>query len=212
MSVTTEVIGDRFIVEWTIVDEAGAPVATATVAGLVSTPSGGSAAMSVSNVSNVYKLGYTVAAAGKHGWKATATGAAVGAIDGVFVAPRDAVGLPPITVDPTTDIGLVRLLCTDLNEVEPLFEDAQIAAFLSLEGVVKRAAALALETIAVSEALISKKITTQDLSVDGPAVAKELRERAKSLREQAGVEAGATDDYGLDIAYFDPCAAYWTTC
>lgn len=188
MSVTTKVIGDRFIVQWTIVDEAGAAVTTATVAGLVSTPSGGSAAMSVSNVGNVYKLGYTVAEAGKHGWKATATGAAVGAVDGVFVAPRALVGLPAITVDTSSSIGQVRLLISDVDEVTPILEDTQITAFLTMEGgSVKLAAATALEAIARSEALLSKKLRVGDLTTDGPALAAELRTSAKALRDQVAV-------------------------
>lgn len=116
-----------------------------------------------------------------------------------------------INTDPASDVGRVRLLITDV--VEPaLFDDAQIDAFLAMEGGVKLAAATALETIARSEALISKKITTQDLSTDGPAVAKELRESAKALREQAAVEAEAEadDGFGLEIVDFDPLAAYRT--
>lgn len=108
-----------------------------------------------------------------------------------------------ITTDPTTDIGRVRLLITDLTE-PPLFTDEQIQAFLTLEGdSVKLAAASALETIARSEALVSKRITTQDLSTDGPAVARELRASAAALRAQAD-----TDSFGLDIVDFDPLAAY----
>ncbi|HEY0697192.1 MAG TPA: hypothetical protein VGD43_05215, partial [Micromonospora sp.] len=129
---------------------------------------------------------------------------------GSFVVRVSLTGTAPITTDPTTDIGRVRLLATDLNEVEPLFDDAQITAFLSIEGGVKRAAALALETIAVSEALISKKITTQDLSTDGPAVAKELRERASALRKQADEDddGAAADDWDISVIDFDPSAPY----
>lgn len=110
------------------------------------------------------------------------------------------------TLDPTTDIGLVRLLCTDLDSSAPLFTDDQITAFLTLEGTVRLAAAAALETIATSEALISKKIRTQDLSTDGPAVAKELRERAAALRTQAAAAGeGADAPYlGFDIVDYDP--------
>lgn len=101
----------------------------------------------------------------------------------VFVDPPQVAAALPV-VDPTTDLGMIRTLATDLNLSAPLFSDAQLAAFLAMEGSVRRAAALALETIAVSEALISKRIKTLDLSTDGPAVAKELRERAAQLRAQ----------------------------
>jgi hypothetical protein len=118
-----------------------------------------------------------------------------------------------IQVDPTTDIGMVRLLITDVDSDNPLFTDGEITAFLALEnGVVKLAAASALETIARSEVLISKKITTQDLSTDGPAVAAELRAQAKALREQARQEVddviGGQDAWAISVADFDPNAAY----
>jgi hypothetical protein len=101
------------------------------------------------------------------------------------------VGIPAggsISVDTATPVGLTRLLCADTDPAHPIFTDAEIAAFVTLEGFPRLAAALALETIASSEALVSKKIRTQDgLSTDGPAVAAELRARAQSLREQAAI-------------------------
>lgn len=108
-----------------------------------------------------------------------------------------------ITTDPATDVGRVRLLVTDLTE-PALLTDEQITALLAMEGGnVKAAAAAALETIARSETLISKKIRTQDLATDGPAVAQELRASAAALRAQADI-----DDTGFDIVDFDPYAAY----
>lgn len=109
-----------------------------------------------------------------------------------------------MTIDYTTDAGRVRLLATDVDLTSPYFSDDQIAAFLAVEGDdVRLAAALALETIASSEALVSKKIRTGDgLSTDGPAVAKELRDRATALRAQAA--AGSATDTPIDIIDFDP--------
>lgn len=114
-----------------------------------------------------------------------------------------------MAIDYTTDRGQVRLLAADTDEAALLLTDEQIDAFLSIETGIKRAAALALETIAVSEALISKKITTQDLSTDGPAVARELRARAKSLRDQAAVddEGNSADAWAISLIDFDPNAA-----
>lgn len=210
MSTRTYWSESRFVVEWTLTDDAGNPVSTATVTGVVQRPTGASASMTVTNTSNVYLARYTVAEAGRHGWKLTATGTAVGAEGGSFVAKRDIVGLPAITVDPATDVGYMRILITDLDEAEPLFEDAQLSAIIGREKGIKRAASAALKVIAASEALISKKIRTQDLSTDGPAVAKELRELAKALRAEADAEDGgpSADEYGLEIAEFDPWAAY----
>ncbi|MEV1013773.1 hypothetical protein AB0I89_23770 [Micromonospora sp. NPDC049801] len=115
-------------------------------------------------------------------------------------------------IDLTTPVGLVRLLIADMNEADPLFTDTEIEAFFTLEGGVKRAAAAALETIARSELLISKKITTQDLSTDGPAVAAELRAQAKALRDQARQDTddvvGGADAWAISVADFDPDAVY----
>lgn len=90
-----------------------------------------------------------------------------------------------------SDARRVRLLIADLDD-PPLFSDADIEEFLTLEGgYVRLAAATALDTIAVSETLVSKRIRTLDLQTDGPAVAKALHDQAKSLREQ---HASALED------------------
>ena len=103
-----------------------------------------------------------------------------------------------MAIDYTTDVGMVRLIVTDVaeTEAEQLLSDDQIGAFLAMYGDnVNRAAAKALRTIAASEVLVSKKITTQDLSADGPAVSKELRALADScIAEAEGVEM---DDAGF---------------
>lgn len=94
----------------------------------------------------------------------------------------------------STEILAIRAFIADpgdpLHGDTTLLSDEQLQAFLDLEGNnVKRAAADALDAIAVSEVLVSKKITTQDLSTDGPAVAKSLHDQAASLREQALVDS-----------------------
>lgn len=94
-------------------------------------------------------------------------------------------------VDVTTDPGKVRLLINDTGE-SPVFSNDEIQAFLDIEGgVVKLAAARALDTIADDEALTSKAIRSQDLATDGAKVAAILREHAKQLRaEAAGSSVG----------------------
>lgn len=202
-------VGSAFVVEWTIIDGAGAAVT-----GTVATPSG-PAEMGLSAAENVFTATHQPSEPGTHAWKLQASGVVVGVEEGTFVVQRDKVGLPPITVDAATDVGMIRLLATDLDEVSPLFTDAQIAAFLAVEGGnVKRAAALACETTAVSELLTSKKITTGDgLQTDGPAVAKELRERAATLRAQAqkADDDAAEAAYGLEIValWSFPAAPSW---
>lgn len=199
-----------FVVMWDLVAVAtGAPLTAADVAGTVARPSG-TAAMQVDHEpgSSTWRLSYSPTAAGTYGYRATAevAGAPAGSIGGTFVVNRDVTGAAPIELDPAEPVGLIRLLVTDTDEAYPLFTDAQLAAFLTAEGdVVKRAAALALETIATSETLVGKKITTQDLSTDGPAVATALMKRAEALRKQADAEAGPVDDpdgYGFDFVDF----------
>lgn len=95
----------------------------------------------------------------------------------------------------------IRALIADTSEPR-LFTDEEIQVYLDLylpvgDPVSRRhvwwAAADALEAIATSESLISKKIRTQDLSTDGPAVAADLRKHAASLRQRADEEAEALD-------------------
>lgn len=89
------------------------------------------------------------------------------------------------TYDPSTDAGKVRMLCTDRDSANQIFSDTEIDAFLSMEGSsVRRAAALALETIASNEALTQKVIVTLDIETDGAKVSDALLKRAAALRTQ----------------------------
>lgn len=97
-------------------------------------------------------------------------------------------------VDYETPIKQIRVLIADMG-TPPLIDDQTLQTYLELQGwedgarwAVYRAAADALEAIAVSEVLVSKKIRTQDLTSDGPAVSKELRELAGNLRARADDE------------------------
>lgn len=78
----------------------------------------------------------------------------------------------------------VRLLLADVGSNQYL-TDEQINGYLTLNGDrVRRAAADALDAIAISETLVSKVIRTQDLQTDGAKVADALRARAQQLRAQ----------------------------
>jgi hypothetical protein len=212
VSTETYWISKTVVADWLLTDVAGAFVAGAVVTGTVTLPSGTTAAMTVVELADRYRATYDPTVAGLHAYRLVATGSADGAEEGTFVVRTSLLGAAPIELDPTTDIGLVRLLCTDLSETDPLFTDAQIQAFLDLEGdSVKLAAAQALDTIASNEALVSKAIRTMDLQTDGPAVAAELRARAKELRDQAAVDDGTDengDSWGFDFVDYDPWAAY----
>lgn len=89
------------------------------------------------------------------------------------------------TYDTTTDRGRVRMLITDRDEENPVFQDAEIDAFLDMnDDSVRLAAASALETIATDQALVLKVLVTLDLETDGAKVADSLMKRAASLRAQ----------------------------
>lgn len=104
--------------------------------------------------------------------------------------------------DLATDRGKVRLLIQDDDPVYEFYSDEKIDAFLVLaedcEGAeVFNAAAMALESWASNQLMILKVTDHLDIKVDGAAVAKEMRMRAASLRQQA-IDA-PTDD-GFQIA------------
>ena len=112
-------------------------------------------------------------------------------------------GFTYVLTEPT---GQVRLLIPDT--VTPgIFSDEEIAALLLLEGSrVKRAAALALETIASSEAYTQKVIKLLDLSTDGAKVSDALLARALALRAQDAadlVNEDAADGAGFEVAEWD---------
>lgn len=207
---TTEVywVGKTVIADWPLTDPAGTFVPGATVTGTVTLPDATTTAMTVTELADRYRVTYDPTVAGLHAYRLDATGTADSAEEGTFVVRASLVGALPITTDPTTSIGMVRLLCTDLDEVAPLLTDAQISGLLVLEsGNVRLAAAQALDTIASSEALVSKKIRTLDLQTDGPAVAAELRARATGLRKQAdSVDPTTGDTFAFDIVDYDPNA------
>lgn len=87
------------------------------------------------------------------------------------------------------DVDTVRLLIAD-TATPQLFTNDQLQSFLDLEdGNVKVAAAQALDTMASSEVMVSKVITSNGLSTNGAAVAAELRARGKTLRDHADSDA-----------------------
>lgn len=98
------------------------------------------------------------------------------------------------------DIATIRLIIADLDDSAEgqLFTDVELEKFLTLSsGSVRLAAADALEAIASSELLVSKKIRTQDLQTDGPAVAAELRRMAATQRDLYRQEDDSWD--GFDV-------------
>jgi hypothetical protein len=104
----------------------------------------------------------------------------------------------------TTDRGKVRLLIPDTSATDYVFEDDEIDAFLALETDVRRSAALALETIASSQALTLKVIRILDLQTDGAKVSDALLKRAALLRAQAEQAEAAEEDGAFDVVEMVP--------
>lgn len=88
-------------------------------------------------------------------------------------------------IDLSSNVGRVRLLIPDRSLDLFVFQDDEIEAFLEIEGGVKLATALALETIASDIAMVDKVIKIMDLQTDGAKTSDALLARAKLLREQA---------------------------
>lgn len=99
------------------------------------------------------------------------------------------------------DVSAVRALIADPPGSGALLTDETLGVYLDLNSSnIRLAAADALEAIAVSEVLVSKKIRTQDLTTDGPAVSAELRALAKRLRDAAQAATDLADTFdGFDL-------------
>lgn len=98
-------------------------------------------------------------------------------------------------MDYTTELRLIRANLGEnpTDQATHLIDDDTLKIWLDeRDGSPNWATHKALLTIAMSEALLSKKITTQDLSTDGPAVAASLMKLADYYKAQADTEAGET--------------------
>lgn len=112
--------------------------------------------------------------------------------------------MPTYSYDLATDVGKTRLNISDVDiadTTKAIFSDEELTVFLEQEGSVLLASAHALEVIAANEVLVQKRIKNLDLSTDGPAEAKELRELAKSWRDRyTAAQLDADEDSGFEIA------------
>lgn len=104
--------------------------------------------------------------------------------------------------DVSTDRGKVRLIISDIDRDNVIFQDDEIDAFISmaLNNNLKRAAAQALRTIAANENYVQKAIRILDLQTDGPAVAREFRQQANLLEDQADKEESSEEGASFDWA------------
>ena len=106
------------------------------------------------------------------------------------------------------DLGLVVFTAAPVNGASvivtyrhTLIADADLTAYLAAEGsVVKRATALALESIASDTAIVQKVMKLMDFQTDGAKVSDALLQRAATLREQADVEEMGETGGAFDVA------------
>lgn len=123
--------------------------------------------------------------------------------------------------DYATPIGQLRALLSQTKQyVDPmdptaqpdyLIPDAQLQAYIALnrDGLFG-AAADALLAIATNEVLISKKIRTEDLQTDGPAVAGELRRMSEVYRQRQKEEWELLDyEDAFEIVPYVPDPSPW---
>lgn len=120
--------------------------------------------------------------------------------------------------DFSTSVGKVRALLPDVEQVDwendgnaaYIFTDNHLEGLISLQGGeenydIYRAAADAVDAVAVSEALISKVIKTEDLQTDGAKLANALIVRAQQLRRRADkMEQDADLETAFTVVDFQP--------
>lgn len=131
-------------------------------------------------------------------------------------------------VDLTSDVGRVRKYIPDLtplkdpehpdDEPQFIFSDDEIQAFVddhtelglipTRSWHIRRAAADAMVAIANSENLIMKKIVTEDLQTDGPAVADKLLKAAAMAYGRADAEESSSSVeevfYSVPYVHYPP--------
>ena len=123
-------------------------------------------------------------------------------------------GIAPPNYD--TPVGIVRVLLgdTDAENVSGgsgeymWYSDGEIVALLSAFGENPlRAAAQALRGVAASQALLLKKWSADDLTVDGPAITRALKDLARDLDARAD-DALAMEDI-FELSYPGGNTEFW---
>lgn len=121
--------------------------------------------------------------------------------------------------DYQTSVGQVRSLIPDVEQLEDptnlaaepeyVFGDGLLQSYLVLaRNNVYRAAAIAVNTLATSEALILKVLKSDDRQTDGAKLADALGRRVAWLDEQADAEDEEVYA-GFDITPYDARPTHW---
>jgi hypothetical protein len=100
------------------------------------------------------------------------------------------------TYDPSSLLGVTRLLSQDTNIPNAIFEDEEYTALLNLSSSNPLlAAASALDVIAANEIYVQKRIKLLDLTTDGVQEGQQLHAIAQSYRDR--VASGIDDPTGM---------------
>lgn len=103
------------------------------------------------------------------------------------------------------EIELVRLLIPDIDPNNQIFSNDQIAGYIvAANGNRYRAASLAVGALSVDEAVTYKVIKTDDQSINGAAVAAEIRKRAQDLEYLARREDELSGEAVFIVSYPQP--------
>lgn len=103
-------------------------------------------------------------------------------------------------IDYSTPLGQVRAMIPDTVESDFILSDDQINAYLAVNGdSVKKSVAAAWRAVAAETTLLYKYVKTDDLLVDGPKMAAELRQQAKDMdaAAQKDIENEADETFSL---------------
>jgi hypothetical protein len=118
-----------------------------------------------------------------------------------------------MAVDFSTEVGKVRALIPDIEQVpnpanpagpaEYMLSDQHLEALLAQAGgSTFRAAGLACDAIAMSEAIVSKVITTEDLATDGAKLMNAMRTKATAFYAMADRADDAEEDSFSFVPYY----------
>lgn len=100
-----------------------------------------------------------------------------------------------MAIDYTTPRGQVRAMLPDIVEGDFILSDDQLDAMLAVMGDnVKKTVAAAWRAIAAETTLLYKYVKTDDLLVDGPKMAQQLREMADDMEDSANTDVAQDAD------------------
>lgn len=95
-----------------------------------------------------------------------------------------------MAIDYTSAIGRIRAAIPDVSD-DPILTDPQIQALLDLSGDNEHyAIAACMRTIANETTLLYKAVKTDDLVVDGPAMAETLLKNAEKYEKMGAQDGG----------------------